>query len=1022
MRSPFRRPSKATQGHGLAVGPYWLRARSRDGTRYLPASVAVQAPAPDPDPDPDPVPEESMWRECINVTDEAYGATGDGTTNDLPAVLLARAAAKAASLPLYFPAGEYRLEFTTAYTEDGTGCVVIDWPNAEIFGDGIDKTIIRGVPSDTPLGRVLSVIDRTIPRGVVETVGVDQVTLVTAADLNNFTINDSVYFSASADGSNPKVASNLVDYPHLLCHVGSKVTATKRLNIGNMNLLVQPVPGDYIFIKDRVTLGAANDYLKWSAGMGVSFSTTADGLSLRATETTYPVKVHAVQASNNAIVLHAQENEVVDGIAEGDYLVPRANFAVFRLDLPADAATTAYNYTFRDLTVYGVRYGADLPDVTGAVSAYCIYHKSDTGVVSVPYKVLMDRVGSHESSAGFVLTDTGTPSCTLHLESCEFDGNSVSVGMYTDADNLACRFIANHCDFLSTALSHHCYIHPTVALEIDHCWFDDTAGRGEAIDHFGQSRMPLLSSVTNCHFGSLVFAHAYLTSTNGSFTFAGNIVENQAGVGVRCGGNILGNTFRPNTSGTDGAECITTYSGYDNAHVTIVGNTFDMSKALGSGTVEGVSIESSGRWTIAANEATCNRPTGTGNTGPYPWSGTFIFTNVQTDALGGVSEAPPDITVSENKLTFDTSAGSQSLVVCEGVPNIDVLENTMVGTCTSTRGAIEFINTGVYGGKVRVQGNRVRMEQGDCFSTSAVAFSGGSAWAGATAYTDGNIRTNNGRVYVCITAGTSAASGGPTTTSANITDNQVTWRYVGESTPTFDIVGNNFTATAVNRVCIDFQGTNASVNISNNRLATAAGDVDNHGIRIASLAASSVRGSGNIFDVEGGLNFANIQGLRSGPGVQTIVAATNIDISPDCDTFYVTAGAPTTIHRLSFDNMLQSQRGFNGCPITLIFGSADITLGSGTAATAWVSGTPYSVGDIRTNASRLYICTVAGTAGATGPNTTALDIVDGAGTLRWKYIDEGASFANITATGGARTVGTACRLVYSATLGKWIET
>jgi hypothetical protein len=183
-----------------------------------------------------------------------------------------------------------------------------------------------------------------------------------------------------------------------------------------------------------------------------------------------------------------------------------------------------------------------------------------------------------------------------------------------------------------------------------------------------------------------------------------------------------------------------------------------------------------------------------------------------------------------------------------------------------------------------------------------------------------------------------------------------------------------------------------------------------------------VRGSGNTFDVEGGLNFANIQGLRSGPGVQAITAATNIDISPDCDTFYVTAGAPTTIHRLSFDNMLQSQRGFNGCPITLIFGSADITLGSGTAATAWVSGTPYSVGDIRTNASRLYICTVAGTAGATGPNTTALDIVDGAGTLRWKYIDEGASFANITATGGARTVGTACRLVYSATLGKWIET
>jgi hypothetical protein len=42
--------------------------------------------------------------------------------------------------------------------------------------------------------------------------------------------------------------------------------------------------------------------------------------------------------------------------------------------------------------------------------------------------------------------------------------------------------------------------------------------------------------------------------------------------------------------------------------------------------------------------------------------------------------------------------------------------------------------------------------------------------------------TNANRIYELITAGTSAGSGGPTTTAADITDNTAHWRYVGEGT------------------------------------------------------------------------------------------------------------------------------------------------------------------------------------------------------------------------------------------------
>lgn len=52
------------------------------------------------------------------------------------------------------------------------------------------------------------------------------------------------------------------------------------------------------------------------------------------------------------------------------------------------------------------------------------------------------------------------------------------------------------------------------------------------------------------------------------------------------------------------------------------------------------------------------------------------------------------------------------------------------------------------------------------------------AWAHSTAYVLGDRVTNAGNVYECTTAGTSSASGGPTTTAASITDGTVVWQYI----------------------------------------------------------------------------------------------------------------------------------------------------------------------------------------------------------------------------------------------------
>lgn len=77
---------------------------------------------------------------------------------------------------------------------------------------------------------------------------------------------------------------------------------------------------------------------------------------------------------------------------------------------------------------------------------------------------------------------------------------------------------------------------------------------------------------------------------------------------------------------------------------------------------------------------------------------------------------------------------------------------------------------------------------GAAFATDASAtLAALTAWANTTAYVVGDRRSNSGKSYVCTTAGTSAGSGGPTTTATDITDGTVHWRYLGIGTAAADV-------------------------------------------------------------------------------------------------------------------------------------------------------------------------------------------------------------------------------------------
>ena len=61
---------------------------------------------------------------------------------------------------------------------------------------------------------------------------------------------------------------------------------------------------------------------------------------------------------------------------------------------------------------------------------------------------------------------------------------------------------------------------------------------------------------------------------------------------------------------------------------------------------------------------------------------------------------------------------------------------------------------------------------------SFIIGNGHTLWAASTAYTVGQTVQNSGNVYTCVTAGTSATSGGPTGTGTGITDGTVVWNWL----------------------------------------------------------------------------------------------------------------------------------------------------------------------------------------------------------------------------------------------------
>jgi hypothetical protein len=134
------------------------------------------------------------------------------------------------------------------------------------------------------------------------------------------------------------------------------------------------------------------------------------------------------------------------------------------------------------------------------------------------------------------------------------------------------------------------------------------------------------------------------------------------------------------------------------------------------------------------------------------------------------------------------------MIACDDLVSLDIDGWDQTGSTLGLFGQMNATSSGKVTARNLKLGTNTTLAQIDCtagsqnfrlreayYSTATITASSTAltAWAISTAYRVGQLVQNDtGKKYRCITAGTSAGSGGPTGTSADITDNAAHWKYI----------------------------------------------------------------------------------------------------------------------------------------------------------------------------------------------------------------------------------------------------
>lgn len=118
-------------------------------------------------------------------------------------------------------------------------------------------------------------------------------------------------------------------------------------------------------------------------------------------------------------------------------------------------------------------------------------------------------------------------------------------------------------------------------------------------------------------------------------------------------------------------------------------------------------------------------------------------------------------------------------------------------------------------------------------------------WTASTAYAVGDTVLNGGNTYRCTAAGTSASTGGPTGTTASITDGSVTWTYAPPTLKLFSA------AEATNAAAADPSGLLCTMQLPMDALTVSSGVASLNGSWAGTGSAAGNAASFRIYDPSG---------------------------------------------------------------------------------------------------------------------------------------------------------------------------
>ncbi len=265
------------------------------------------------------------------------------------------------------------------------------------------------------------------------------------------------------------------------------------------------------------------------------------------------------------------------------------------------------------------------------------------------------------------------------------------------------------------------------------------------------------------------------------------------------------------------------------------------------------------------------------------------------------------------------------------------------------------------------------------------------AWQPSHAYNLNDVVTNGGNTYLCMGAGTSASSGGPTGSGSSISDGTATWAFNPGASAWLPS-----TAHALNVKV--YNGTNVYVCVQAGTSAASGGPVGTgSAIADGSVIWSYQPSSTPIGYIDPCLMYEQAKTiglwLSSGrPDVASADATVALGIINNAGTAYASSGRYSKGIVIDADAIVGTTAFSPGasCAIALASGHHIQWFAPIQGATQgyWQPNTAYSLGYYAYNSGYTYICTQAGTSAASGgPSGTSGTIADG--TAVWAYFQGG---------------------------------